>query len=49
MNRRLKTVPLREFLGEPNSDRRAIRAFAIGFAIVELTVVLVIAWRVLTP
>lgn len=47
MNRRLKTVPLREFFGESSDTRRFMRRAAIGLAMVELSVIAIVLWRIL--
>lgn len=47
MNRRLKTVPLRELLGDPRAHPRGLRLACVALAIAELALGSVILWKVM--
>ncbi len=47
MNRKLKTVPLKELLGDPQAHPRGLRLACIALAVAELAVGAVILWRVM--
>lgn len=47
MNRRLKTVPLRDLFGDPQAHPRGLRLACIALAVAELAVVAVILWKVM--
>jgi len=47
MNKSLKTVPLRELLGDPQAHPRGLRLACIALAVAELAVGVVILWKVM--